>query len=43
MPMFRTMLGLLEVLNGKIADLDKEVARRAREDVTAKRLMTIPG
>lgn len=42
-PMFRTMLELLEVLNGKIAELDKEIARRAREDVIARRLMTIPG
>lgn len=42
-PMFRTMLDLLEVLNGKIAELDKEIARRARDDVIARRLMTIPG
>ena len=30
--MFRTMLDLLEELNEKIGDLDKEIARRARED-----------
>lgn len=42
-PMFRMMLELLEVLNSKIAELDKEIARRAREDVIARRLMTIPG
>lgn len=42
-PMFRTMLDLLEILNGKIGELDKEIARRAREDVMARRLMTIPG
>lgn len=42
-PMFRTMLDLLEILNGKISELDKEITRRAREDVIAKRLMTIPG
>ena len=36
-PMFRTMLELLEVLNSKIAELDKEIARRAREDVIARR------
>lgn len=42
-PMFRMMLDLLEVLNSKIAELDKEIARRARDDVIAKRLMTIPG
>jgi transposase len=43
LPMFRTMLDLLEVLNGKINELEKEIARRAREDVIARRLMTIPG
>ena len=37
------MLGLLEDLNDRIGDLDKEIARRAREDATARRLMTIPG
>jgi transposase len=42
-PMFRTMLDLLEVLNGKICELDKEIARRAREDAIARRLMTVPG
>ena len=42
-PMFRTMLDLLAVLNSKIGELDKEMARRAREDVIARRLMTIPG
>jgi transposase len=42
-PMFRTMLDLLTVLNSKISELDKEIARRAREDVIARRLMTIPG
>ena len=29
--MFRLMLDVLASLNGKIADLDKEIARRARE------------
>jgi transposase len=42
-PMFRVMLDLLAELNGKIADLDKEIARRAREDEVSRRLMTIPG
>lgn len=42
-PMFRMMLELLEVLNGKIGELDKEIAQRAREDTIARRLMTIPG
>lgn len=37
-PMFRTMLDLLEALNDKIGELDKEIARRAREDVIAKTL-----
>jgi transposase len=41
--MFRTMLSLLKELNCKIDELDKEIARRAREDVIARRLMTIPG
>ncbi|MGY4350448.1 transposase [Bradyrhizobium sp. GM7.3] len=42
-PMFRVMLDLLAELNGKIADLDKEITRRAREDEVSRRLMTIPG
>ena len=41
--MFRVMLDLLTGLNGKIADLDKEIARRAREDEVSRRLMTVPG
>lgn len=41
--MFRLMLDLLEELGSKISDLDKEIARRAREDAVARRLMTIPG
>jgi transposase len=41
--MFRLMLDLLASLNGKITDLDKEIARRAREDEVSRRLMTIPG
>jgi transposase len=41
--MFRVMLGLLDELNQRIAQLDKEIARRAREDAIARRLMTIPG
>jgi transposase len=36
--MFRLMLDLLAGLNGKIADLDKEIARRAREDEVSRRL-----
>src|SRR5467141_3663116 len=41
--MFRVMLDLLAGLNSKIADLDKEIARRAREDEVSRRLMTVPG
>ena len=41
--MFRLMLDLLASLNGRIAVLDKEIARRAREDEVSRRLMTIPG
>lgn len=41
--MFRVMLGMLEGLDTQIAELDKEIAKRAREDKVARRLMTIPG
>ena len=41
--MLRLMLDLLADLDGKIADLDKEIARRAREDEVSRRLMTVPG
>jgi transposase len=41
--MFRMMLDMIEGLGAKIAELDKEIARRSREDVVARRLMTIPG
>lgn len=41
--MFQMILGMLEELDARIAELDKEIARRAREDVVARRLMTIPG
>ena len=41
--MFRLMLDLLASLNGRIAVLDKEIARRAREDEVSRRLLTIPG
>lgn len=34
---------LEEELGAKIAELDKQIARRSREDVVARRLMTIPG
>ena len=41
--MFKVMLSMLEELNRQVAILDKEIARRAREDEVARRLMTIPG
>lgn len=41
--MFRVMLGLLDELDIRVAALDKEIAKRAREDEVARRLMTIPG
>src|SRR6201986_4624991 len=41
--MLRLMLDLLAGLKGKIADLDREIARRAREDEVSRRLMSIPG
>ena len=41
--MFRLMVDVLADLGGKIADLDKEIARRAREDKVSRRLMTVPG
>ena len=37
------MLDLLTGLSSKIADLDKEIARRAREDEVSRRLMSVPG
>ena len=41
--MLRVMADMLAGLDDRIADLDKEIARRAREDEVARRLMTIPG
>lgn len=41
--MFRVMLDMLAELDDRIVELDKEIARRAREDEVARRLMTIPG
>lgn len=41
--MFRIMTDQLEQLNAQVVLLDKEIARRAREDAAARRLMTIPG
>ena len=41
--MFRLMLDLIASLDGKIAALDKEIARRARDEEVSRRLMTVPG
>jgi transposase len=41
--MLKIMLEAVEVLDRQIAELDKEIARRAREDVVVRRLMTVPG
>ena len=41
--MLRVMADMLAGLDDRIADLDKEIAKRAREDELARRLMTIPG
>jgi transposase len=40
---FRVMIRSLEELDGRIAELDEEIAKRAREDEVVCRLMTIPG
>jgi transposase len=42
-PILKLLLENLSFLDGKIAELDKEIAQRARHDETARRLMTIPG
>jgi transposase len=39
----RAMFRYSPASNSKIADLDKEIARRAREDEVSRRLMTVPG
>jgi transposase len=40
---FVMMIESIRALDGRIADLDREITRRAKEDATASRLMTIPG
>jgi len=42
-PMFAIMVDMLAELDKRIATLDHEIAKRAREDEAARRLMTIPG
>lgn len=39
----QTLVDLLPKLEEQIAGLDREIARRAKEDATARRLTTIPG
>jgi transposase len=41
--MFRIMLSLLEELDRRIGELDKEIARRARTDTVSRRLYDDPG
>lgn len=41
--MLEVLADTIAALEGRIAQLDAEIARRAREDETARRLMTIPG
>ncbi|MFN0045333.1 MAG: IS110 family transposase [Sphingorhabdus sp.] len=41
--MLKVMLDTIEHLGHKIAELDKEIGIRAREDEVCRRLMTIPG
>src|SRR5690606_32369944 len=42
-PMFKLMVDMLGELDRQVAMLDREIARRAKEDEAARRLMTIPG
>jgi len=42
-PMFKFMVDLLAELDKRIAILDREIARRAKENEAVRRLMTIPG
>jgi transposase len=37
------LIEMLQALDDRIAGLDREIAQRAKEDETARRLMTIPG
>lgn len=41
--MLEVLADTISTLDGRIAQLDAEIARRAREDEPARRLMTIPG
>jgi len=39
----QSLVAMLPALDEQIARLDREIARRAKEDPTARRLMTVPG
>jgi transposase len=43
LPVLEMLLGTLDTLSGQIAALEKNVARRARDDEVARRLITMPG
>lgn len=40
---FRSMIASVKALDEQIVILDREITQRAKEDLTARRLMTIPG
>lgn len=40
---FMVMIDSIRDLDSRVAGLDREITRRAKEDVVARRLMTIPG
>jgi transposase len=42
-PILRQLMEQLRSLDERVALLDRELARRAKEDAEAERLMTIPG
>ena len=42
-PILLGLIEMLQALDDRIAGLDREIAQRAKEDETVRRLMTIPG
>src|SRR5215217_3042535 len=42
-PILQGLIKMLQALDDRIAGLDREIAQRAKEDETVRRLMTIPG
>ena len=42
-PILTVLIEMLQALNERIARLDREIAQRAKEDETARRLMSVPG